>query len=133
MVEMPKEVVEALADFHALKVVATVAPSGMPNAVIVATVVPIDRKTICFADLRLGKTKENLTRTPKFTIAVIRQNMESYQIRCSFTGYEERGGFVDTFAEEIYKKIKMQPRGVVTCAVEEVYSASLTNPGARLV
>ena len=132
MVEMPKEVVEALADFHALKVVATIDQVGVPNAVIVATVYPLDRKTICFADLRLGKTKENLTRTKKFTVAVIKPNLESYQVKCSFTGYEERGGFADTFAEEIYKKVKLQPRGVVTGTVEEVYSVSLTNPGAKL-
>src|SRR3990172_6274747 len=133
MVEMPKEVVEALADFHAAKMVATIDSAGVPNAVIVATVVPIDRKTICFADLRLGKTKENLKQTGKFTVSVIRQNMESYQIRCNFVGYEERGGFADIFAEEIYKKVKLQPRGVVTGTVEEVYSASMTNPGAKLV
>ena len=132
MVDMPREVIEALSDFHAIKVVATVNPAGIPNASIIATVFPLDPKTVCFADLRLWKTKENLLETKKFTVTVLRLNLESYQIRCTYKGYEERGGIVDAIAEQVYQKIKLQPRGIVLGTVEEVYSTSMNNPGEKL-
>lgn len=133
MVEMPEEVVAALADPEALKVVATISSAGVPNAVIVATVYPLDPKTIIFSDLRLGKTKENLFQTRKFTVTVLKQNLESYQIRATFSRFEERGNITDMIAERVFERTRIQPKGVVYGAVEEVYSASLSNPGTRLV
>jgi len=133
VVEMPEAVVAALADPEALKVVATVSSAGVPNAVIVATVYPLDPKTIIFADLRLGKTKENLLQTKKFTVTVLTQNLESYQVKCAFGHFEERGDITDIIAERVFERVRLQPRGVVYGIVEEVYSTSLSSPGTRLV
>jgi predicted pyridoxine 5'-phosphate oxidase superfamily flavin-nucleotide-binding protein len=132
MVDMPKEVIDALADFHSLKMVGTVNSAGVPNAVMIATVFPLDQKTLCFADLRLGKTKENILEKRKFTVTVLKLTLESYQIRCTFSGYEERGAIADKIGEEVYTKIKLQPRGIVIGTVDEVYSTSMGNPGAKL-
>lgn len=133
MAEMPEEVVAALSDPESLKVVATISPTGVPNAAIVATVFPLDRKTIIFADLRLGKTRENLTQTKKFTVAVLRPNLEAYQVKATFGHFEERGAITNMIAERVFERSRLQPRGVVYGVVEEVYSASLGNPGTRLV
>lgn len=133
MVEMPEEVVAAFADPEALKVVATINSSGVPNSVIIATVFPLDPKTIIFSDLRLGKTKENLFQTRKFTVTVLKPNLESYQVRCAFGRFEERGDITDIIAERVFERSRLQPRGVVYGAVEEVYSTSLSSPGTRLV
>lgn len=132
MVEMPDEVVAALRDTLALKVVATVNSAGVPNAAIILTVYPLDAKTICFADLRLGKTKENLFQTRKFTVTVLKQDLESYEVRCTFSSYEERSDRANLIAEMVYARARLQPRGVVFGAVEEVYSTSPSDPGARL-
>ena len=60
MAQMPKAVMDALADPGAMKMVGTVSSSGVPNAVIVNTMAALDPEAIAFADLRLGKTKANL-------------------------------------------------------------------------
>ena len=132
MVEMPKEVFDAMSDFYTLKMVATVNSSGVPNAAIIATVSPLDETTLCFTDLKLGKTKENIFDTKKFTITVLKMNLESYQVRCSFSSYQERGKVADKICEEVYQKIRLQPKGIMIGKVEEVYSTSLTNPGTKL-
>ena len=132
MAEMSTEVVAALSDPSALKVVATISPAGVPNAVIVATVFPLDPKTIIFADLKLGKTKENLLQNRRFTVAVLRPSLESYQVRGTFNRFEERGQVTDMIAEKVFEMSRLQPRGIVYGAVEEVYSTSLSNPGTRL-
>jgi hypothetical protein len=82
--------------------------------------------------LRLGKTKENILEKRKFTVTVLKLTLESYQIRCTFSGYEERGAIADKIGEEVYTKIKLQPRGIVIGTVDEVYSTSMGNPGAKL-
>jgi len=130
--EMSTEVVAALSDPDALKVVATVNSSGVPNAAIIATVFPLDAKTVIFADLKLGKTKENLLQTKRFTVTVIRPSLESYQVRGTFNRFEERGQVTDMIAEKVFERSRLQPRGIVYGAVEEVYSTSLSNPGTRL-
>lgn len=132
MAEMSTEVVAALSDPSALKVVATISPAGVPNAVIVATVFPLDPKTIIFADLKLGKTKENLLQNRRFTVAVLRPSLDSYQVRGTFNRFEERGQVTDMIAEKVFEMSRLQPRGIVYGAVEEVYSTSLSNPGTRL-
>ncbi|MDY6916635.1 MAG: pyridoxamine 5'-phosphate oxidase family protein [Chloroflexota bacterium] len=129
---MSTEVVAALSDPSALKVVATISPAGVPNAVIVATVFPLDPKTIIFADLKLGKTKENLLQNRRFTVAVLRPSLDSYQVRGTFNRFEERGQVTDMIAEKVFEMSRLQPRGIVYGAVEEVYSTSLSNPGTRL-
>jgi predicted pyridoxine 5'-phosphate oxidase superfamily flavin-nucleotide-binding protein len=130
---MPKEVVAALADPAALKVVATINSSGVPNSVIIATVFPLDPKTIIFSDLRLGKTKENLFQTRKFTVTVLKPNLESYQVRCAFGRFEERGDITNMIAERVFERVGLQPRGVVYGTVEEVYSTCLSNAGTKLM
>ena len=133
MAEMPAEVVAALSNPDALKVVATVNSAGVPNAAIVATVFPLDPKTVIFADLRLGKTRENLEQTRKFTVAVLTPDRTAYQVKASFGHFEERGDVTNIIAERVFERSRLQPRGIVYGVVEEVYSASLSNPGTRLV
>lgn len=132
MAEMSAEVVAAFSNPEALKVVATISPTGVPNAVIVATVFPLDPKTVIFADLKLGKTKENLLQNKRFTVTVLTPTLESYQVRGTFNRFEERGQVTDLIAEKVFERSRLQPRGIVYGAVEEVYSTSLSNAGTRL-
>ena len=132
MVKMPKEVMDALAEEHALKMVATVSSKKVPNAVIIATVSPFDENTVGFADLKLGKTRQNMEETKKFTVTVFKPNLESYQIKCSFTGFLERGDLAYQMGEAVYKRVRFNPRAFATGKVEEVYSTSLGNPGEKL-
>ena len=70
MTKIPGEVMDALTNEQTLKFLATINSSGVLNAVIVATVSALDDETIIFANLKLGKTKENLLQTKKFTISI---------------------------------------------------------------
>jgi len=132
MVKMPKEVMEALSEELALKVVATINKKKIPNAIIVATLKALDESTVVFADLRLGKTRENLETTKKFSVTVLKPNLESYQVKCSFQGFQETGELAFTMGEEVYKKVRLNPKAFAFGTVEEVYSTSLTNPGEKL-
>lgn len=132
MAKMPKEVLDALADPIRLKTLATVNKAGVPNIVVVGTLAAMDEETIIFADLRLGKTKENLFDTGKFTVNVIGSDLSSYQIKGTFKEYQERTPLAEQWNEAVYSRIKMQIRGVVLGRVEEVYSASLQDAGKKL-
>lgn len=132
MVKMTKEVVEALSDPTTLKTLVTVDTSGTPNGVIIGTLTALDDQTIIFADLRLGKSKENLLNNGSFTVNVTGKDLSSYQIKGKFKEYQDRTPLAEQWNEAVYGKIKMQIRGVVLGQVEEVYSASLKDAGKRL-
>lgn len=132
MAQMPKAVMDALADPGAMKMVGTVSSSGVPNAVIVNTMAALDPEAIAFADLRLGKTKANLNETGKLTVTVLRPNREAYQIKCSFQGFEETSPLAAEWNEMIYGRMRIQIKAVGIGKVEEVYSACLADAGAKL-
>jgi len=132
MAQMPKKVMDALADPGAMKMVGTVNGSGVPNAVIVNTIAALNPETIAFADLRLGKTKDNLTDTGKMTVTILRPNREAYQVKCSFQSFDETSPLAAEWNEMIYSRMRIQIRAVGMAKVEEVYSACLADAGAKL-
>lgn len=132
MAVMPSEVYEAVKREDALKCLATANSSGILNAVVVATVTAMDEVTIIFANLKLGKTRENLLDTKKFTVNVLTPKMESYQLKCNFLEFQETGPLAEQVNEKVYNKLKIQIREVGIGKVEEIYSAGLSKPGAKI-
>lgn len=132
MAKMPAEVMNALADPMALKMVATVDSRGIPNAVVIGTVLPVDEETIGFGVLFMKKTKANLNDTKRFSVAVLKSPMEAYQIKCTFQGFQESGQLMETLGYMVYNMLKMSVKGVGTGKVEEVYSLSINNPGQKI-
>ena len=132
MAVMPSEVYEAVKREDVLKCMATVDSSGIPNAVVVATVSAMDEETIIFANLKLGKTRENLLNTKKFTVNILTPEMESYQLKCKFLEFQEKGPLAEQVNEKVYSKIKMQISEVGIGKVEEIYSACLSKPGVKI-
>lgn len=51
MAKMPKQVMELFNDPASIKFLATVDSEGKPNAVVIASMVAIDNRTLAFADL----------------------------------------------------------------------------------
>lgn len=132
MAKMPREVITALGDEHSLKVLATADETGLPNAAIVATMTPLGEEMVAFADLRLGKTRDNLNKTGKFAVSVLTPQMKAYQIKGTFEGFQETGPLAASVNEMVYNAIKMQIKAVGLGSVDEVYSACMDNPGAKL-
>ena len=71
MVKMPKEVKDMIGDPGASRTLATVDADGMVNCVPIGTFSAIDDETIVFADVFLGKTKENLEATKKASVTAL--------------------------------------------------------------
>ncbi|GAB6275288.1 MAG: hypothetical protein STSR0004_21530 [Peptococcaceae bacterium] len=132
MAKMPKEVLDAVANEGVLKCLATINPTGVLNAVVVGTITALNEETIAFCDLKLGKTKDNLQQTKNFTVTVFTPQMQSYQLKCVFQEFQETGPLAEQFNEAVWSKIKMQIRAVGIGKVEEIYSASLNNPGVKI-
>ncbi|RJQ25374.1 MAG: hypothetical protein C4589_11360 [Peptococcaceae bacterium] len=132
MAKMPREVITALGDEHSLKVLATADDTGLPNAAIVATITPLGEEMVAFADLRMGKTRDNLDSTKKFAVTVLTPQMKSYQIKGTFEGFQETGPLAASVNEMVYNAIKMQIKAVGLGSVDEVYSACMDTPGAKL-
>ena len=132
MTKIPSEVMDALANEQTLKFLATINSSGVLNAVIVATVSALDEETIIFANLKLGKTKENLFQTKKFTISIITPEMKNYQLRCKFIGFQESGALAEEYNEVVFNKLRLQLKEVGLAKVEELYSTGLNSVKTKI-
>lgn len=132
MAKIPKEALDILAGPNTLKMLGTVNKAGIPNAAIIGTAGAADEETIIFAELAIKKTKENLLDNKKFTLTALAPTGEGYQIKGTLLEFQERGPLADALSEKVYAMIKKGIRSAVTGKVEEVYSVSLKNPGAKL-
>lgn len=132
MTKIPGEVMDALTNEQTLKFLATINSSGVLNAVIVATVSALDDETIIFANLKLGKTKENLLQTKKFTISIVTPEMRNYQLRCNFIEFQESGALAKEYNEVVFNKLRIQLKEVGLAKVEGVYSAGLNSSKTKI-
>jgi predicted pyridoxine 5'-phosphate oxidase superfamily flavin-nucleotide-binding protein len=132
MAKMPPQVLDAFRSAEAVKMLATSDKEGNLNVVVVGTLGAADEETLIFGDLRLDKTKRNLLESKKFTATVFKPPMEGYQLKCTFSGFQESGELMESFKKVVYEAIKMEIKGVGLGKVEEVYSVSPQSAGAKL-
>jgi predicted pyridoxine 5'-phosphate oxidase superfamily flavin-nucleotide-binding protein len=132
MARIPKEALDVLASPNTLKMLGTVNKAGIPNAAIIGTAGAVDEETIAFGELAIKKTKENLLDNKKFTLTVLAPTGEGYQMKGTFLEFQERGPIADALNEKVFAMIRKEIRSAGIGKVEEVYSVSLKNPGAKL-
>lgn len=117
---MNKEIIDLLNDQAASKVLATVDSNGMPNVVPKGSISAIDENTIAFADIFGDKTNKNLEETKKAAIAVFKQ-MEGYQLKGTFQGFQKSGPIFDKFSKIIKSSLGVDIKGVGIIKVEEIF------------
>lgn len=122
MASLPDIVLDILAEPRSVKIVGTVKNHGMPNLVVISTVAVIDPETIAFGDICLGKTKENLLLTGKFTLTVIGSEKKAYQIWCRFVHFENETPRYRIWYAAIWQKMMMHLKGIAIAKVEKVCS-----------
>jgi predicted pyridoxine 5'-phosphate oxidase superfamily flavin-nucleotide-binding protein len=122
----------ALSDEGAIKVMATVNKGGIPNAVVVGSIAPVDEETLVFFDLSMNKTKANLEENGKMAVAVFKPPFEGYQIKGKLRELLAEGPVAAEWNERLYAQTRMQLNSVGFMDVEEVYSLSPQSPGTKL-
>ena len=143
MVNIPKEVLDILNRQDSIKVLASADEKGVPNAVFVASITPINDDALAFAEQFIIHTKHNLEKTGKATVTVLNQWMVSasgqvlpvtaYQLKGTFLGFQTSGPLFDNFSKRVaemrVRGVNLPPlKSVGTIRVDEVFAAS---PGSN--
>ncbi|HEC56861.1 MAG TPA: pyridoxamine 5'-phosphate oxidase family protein [Candidatus Syntrophoarchaeum butanivorans] len=124
MVKMPKEVKDMIGDPGASRTLATVDADGMVNCVPIGTFSAIDDETIVFADVFLGKTKENLEATKKASVTAWK-GMNGYQVKGEFQGFQTSGDLFEKVAKQVKDALKLDIKAVGTIKAKEIYDISV--------
>lgn len=134
MAKMTKEVIDMMKDPQASKALATCDATGKLNVVPKATLTAIDEETVAFGDIFGDKTNMNLEATQKAAVAVFKMELPpvGYQLKGTFQGFETSGPLFDSFAGQIKEQLQLDIKGVGVIKVDEVYSAGVPNPGAKI-
>jgi predicted pyridoxine 5'-phosphate oxidase superfamily flavin-nucleotide-binding protein len=135
MAKMPKEVIDMMKDPQASKVLATCDATGKLNVVPKGTLTAVDEETVAFGDIFGDKTDTNLEATQKAAVAVFKMELPpvGYQLKGTFQGFQTSGPMFDSFAGQVKEHLKLDIKGVGVIKVDEVYSAGVPNPGAKVV
>lgn len=136
MAKMPYKVIEKLNSPDSIKVLASVDKEGMPNVVIISSLIAVDEETIVYANLMGVKTPENLEKTRKVAINVFAPNPGvSYQMKGEFIEFLKSGPIFEAFTE--HPALKYDPvfgvKSIGVIKVKEVYSAGGYLSGRRIV
>ena len=123
MVNIPKEVVEVLNAPDSVKILATADERGMPNAVPVYSIVPINDDTIAFAEIFIIHTKRNLEKNKNANVTVFKAPATAYQLKGMFDGFQTSGPVFDNFAKKMAER-KMPMKSVGLIKINEVFAAS---------
>ena len=124
MAKMTKEVMGKFNDPTAIKVLATEGADGNLNNVPVMSLAALDDETLAFADMFLGKTKENLQATRNicavaYVIPTTPGVMPAgFSVKGSFKEFLESGPIYDSFAQKA-KEMGMPIKGVGIIKVDE--------------
>lgn len=134
MAKMTKEVIDMMKDPQASKALATCDATGKLNVVPKGTLTAIDEETLAFGDIFGDKTNMNLEATQKAAVAVFKMELPpvGYQLKGTFQGFQTSGPLFDSFAGQIKEQLKLDIKGVGVIKVDEVYSAGVPNPGAKI-
>ena len=125
MTLIPDCVIDTLAETNSIKMLGTVDDQKKPNVVAISTLSVLDPETVAFADLCLGKTKENLKKNPNLTISVIGSNKNAFQIQCQFIHFDTKSPMFDIWHDAVWKKMNMQLKGIAVAKVLRVMEARL--------
>ena len=117
---IPDNVLDTLAEPGSVKMVGTVDKDGKPNVVVISTIAVLDPGTIAFADVLLGKTKDNLHKTGKLTVSVLGASGKTYQIKCRFVAFDNKSEMYDRWFEPVWQKMTLQLKGIAIAKVIEV-------------
>jgi predicted pyridoxine 5'-phosphate oxidase superfamily flavin-nucleotide-binding protein len=129
MAVIPDNVLDILAEPESVKMLGTVNDLGVPNVVIISSLSVLTPEKIAFADVCLGKTKENLKQNGKLTIGVIGYEKKAYQIKCKFVHFDNRTALFESWYEAVYKRMMMMRlKSVAVANVIEVSEAGLDLP-----
>ena len=112
MPAIPDIVLDTLAEPGSVKMVGTVDKDGKPNVVVISTIAVLDPETIAFADVLLGKTKDNLHKTGKLTVSVLGTTGKTYQIRCQFVAFDNKSEMYERWFEPVWQRMSLQLKGV---------------------
>ena len=134
MAKMTKEVIDMMKDPQASKALATCDATGKLNVVPKGTLTAIDEETVAFGDIFGDKTNMNLEANQKAAVAVFKMELPpvGYQLKGTFQGFQTSGPLFDSFARQIKEQLKLDIKGVGVIKVDEVYSAGVPNPGAKI-
>ncbi len=134
MAKMPKEVMDMMNDAQASKVLATCDAASKLNVVPKGTLAAVDEETLAFADIFGDKTNANITANQKAAVAVFKMDLPptGYQVKGTFQGFQTSGPLFDNFAQQVKQLLNLDIKSVGVIKVNEVYSAGVPNPGAKL-
>jgi predicted pyridoxine 5'-phosphate oxidase superfamily flavin-nucleotide-binding protein len=129
-----QRVIDMLKDPQTSKVVATCDDAGKLNVVPKGTITALDEETIAYCDIFGDKTNLNLEANQKAAVAVFKMDLPpiGYQVKGKFQGFQTSGPMFDTFAKQIKDQLNLDIKAVGVIKVDEVYSAGVPNPGAKL-
>jgi predicted pyridoxine 5'-phosphate oxidase superfamily flavin-nucleotide-binding protein len=136
MAKMPRQVLEKFSDPKAVKFLASVDESGIPNVVYIASLRAADDETLIYADSVGVKTKKNLQPGKPVAINVLLlEKVTSYQVKGTFVGFQTSGPYFELLNElpEFKYNTYFGVRAAGVIRVDEVYSASAPLPGRRIV
>jgi uncharacterized protein len=136
MAKMPRQVLEKFNDPRAVKFLASVNESGIPNVVYIGSLRAVDEETLIYADSAGVKTKKNLQPGKPVAVNVLLlEKVTSYQVVGTFVGFETSGPYFEMLNElpEFKYNTYFGVRAAGVIRVNEVYSASSPLPGRRIV
>jgi predicted pyridoxine 5'-phosphate oxidase superfamily flavin-nucleotide-binding protein len=135
---IPKKVLDLYDDMDSVKMLATVDKQWNVNVVPVSSAGVLDEEALAFADVLLGKTRENLATTKRATVTVFKPPMAGYQAKGIFLGWQTSGPVYEKYiakAKERIEKtgISSEVKGIGTLQINEVYSINPLLTGKRIV
>lgn len=140
MAKLPDDVRDAIDNIGSFKVLVTADKQKMLNAAPINSIMTVSDEILAFADVFMGKTKENLNSWRKVAICVtLPQTVQtmtanSWQVKGTFLGWQTSGEVYDMVAARI-EGMGVPPsmlKGVGRIKVTEVYSLSPAVAGLKL-
>ncbi|HVO77358.1 MAG TPA: pyridoxamine 5'-phosphate oxidase family protein [Methanomassiliicoccales archaeon] len=136
MVTIPAEVVEAVNNPKAAKVLATVKSDGSPHIITVGSIIAPNPTTVAFGAILMKETSKNLETMKKKgleAVVLVTVEMKSYQIRGKVKEKVSSGPLFDKMNENL-KKIGLQAQFVWTLEPTEVWNQSASyDAGKKMV
>ena len=120
MVNIPQAIVDIMTLQETSKVLATADANGVPNAAAIWSLKQVGEDQIAFAEIFMKKTKENLVKTKKAAVLVIKAPDKSYQLKGDFLGFQTSGPLFDGVAKGM-AAMKISPKGVGIIRISEIY------------
>lgn len=123
MANIPKEVVDVLKAPDSVKILVTADEKGVPNAVPVYSISPVNDDTVAFAEIMIIHSKQNLEKNKNASVTVFKAPATAYQLKGMFAGFQTSGPVFDTFSKKMSER-GMSIKSVGLIKINEVFAAS---------